>query len=170
MNRLNKIINVAIVLVVILIGIVVTGKYLLRHKVAETKDYRVAAGTKVSLPGVNWAQNGETLLLVLQKGCRYCKESAPFYQRLVQEAARNRMVRLVAVLPGEVADGTQYLKDLDVPISEVRQAALETLKVQGTPTLILVNSKGEVIESWAGKLPSDTETQVLKRLEQNVNQ
>jgi thioredoxin-related protein len=166
MNRLNKIINVAIVLVIILIGVVFTSKYLLHRNAAEGKDYRVAAGTKVYLPGMDWTQNEKTLLLVLQKGCRYCKQSAPFYQRLVKETATNRTIRLVAVLPQDVADGTQYLKELDVPISEVRQAALETLKVQGTPTLILVNSKGEVVESWAGKLPSDTETEVLKRLGQ----
>jgi len=167
MNRLNKIINVAIVLVIILIGVVFTSKYLLHRNATKGKDYRVAAGTKVSLPEVDWAQNGKTLLLVLQKGCRYCKQSAPFYQRLVKETATNRTIRLVAVLPQDVADGTQYLRDLDVPIDEVRQAALETLKVQGTPTLILVNSKGEVVESWAGKLPSDKETEVLNRLGQD---
>jgi len=36
--------------------------------------------------------------------------------------------------------------------------------VQGTPTLILVNGKGEVEQSWPGKLPSEQETEVLKRI------
>jgi thioredoxin-related protein len=164
MRRLNKVINLAIVLVIILIGIVFTRNYLLRRTAAEKTDYRIAPGTTVSLPGISWAQNGETLLLVLQKGCRYCKESAPFYQRLTQESATKGRVQFVAVLPQEVSVGAQYLKDLNVPISEVRQAALETLKVQGTPTLILVNSKGEVMESWAGKLPAEKETEVLRQL------
>src|SRR5437588_3112538 len=163
-REINLAVNIAIVLVVILIGIVFTRNYLLQPRRAERNDYRLVPGTRVSLPGIDWARNGYTLLLVLRKGCRFCKESAAFYQRLTQEAASTGMVQLIAVLPQQVADSTEYLNDLKVPIPEVRQAALETLGVQGTPTLILVNSKGEVIESWAGKLPPDQETEELTRI------
>jgi thioredoxin-related protein len=38
------------------------------------------------------------------------------------------------------------------------------LGVQGTPTLILVNQDGKVEQSWAGKLPPEQETEVLKRI------
>ena len=167
-KRINLALNLAIVLVVILIGIVFTKTYLLHsHSTVESKDYRIAADTKVSLPGIDWAQNGETLLLVLQKGCHFCKESAPFYQRLAHDPVTIRIVRLVAVLPQEVADSKQYLNDLNVPIGDVRQAGLEALGVQGTPTLILVNSKGKVLESWAGKLPPEKETEIFRRIGEN---
>jgi thioredoxin-related protein len=164
-KRINLAVNLAIVLAVILIGIVFIRTYLphLRSG-AESRDYRIPAGARVSLPGINWSQNGETLLLVLQKGCRFCKESAPFYQRLAHDMVTKRIVHLVAVLPQEVADSKQYLSDLNVPIVEVRQAGLESLGVQGTPTLILVNGKGEVIESWAGKLPPEKEAELLRRI------
>lgn len=171
MDKLNKklelAINILIIAVVILIGVVFVRNYLLSPRsTPETVDYRVPAGTKVSLPGIDWAQNGQTLLLVLRKGCRYCAESAPFYQRLAREAATKNGVHLVAVLPQEVNEGRQYLSGLGVPIDEVRQAGLDTLQVRGTPTLILVSGKGEVIESWAGKLPAEKETEVLRRIEE----
>lgn len=161
--------NLAIILVAILIGIVFVKNYLLApQSTPESRDYRVPPGTKVSLPEVDWAQNGQTLLVVLKKECRYCAESAPFYQRLVRETAAQKGVRLVAVLPQEVSEGKEYLSSLDVPIDEVRQAELSALGVQGTPTLILVNGQGEVMESWVGKLPVEQETEVLKRIEEKT--
>lgn len=168
-NKIELVANVAIIVVAILIGIVFVKNYLLAPAPApETRDYRVPVGTKVSLPGVDWAQNGQTLLLVLKKGCRYCAESAPFYQRLIRETSAKSPVHLVAVLPHEVNEAKQYLGSLSVPIDEVRQSELDALKVQGTPTLILVNEKGEVVESWVGKLPAEQETEVLKRIEQKT--
>jgi thioredoxin-related protein len=171
MNKLNKkielAVNISILLVVILIGVFFVKNYLLSPRsTPEAVDYRIPAGTKVSLPDIDWAQNGQTLLLALKKGCRFCAESAPFYQRLASETAVKSRVRLVAVLPQEVNEARQYLSNLNVPIDEVRQAKLDTLGVQGTPTLILVNGKGEVMESWAGKLPVEEETELLRRLEE----
>jgi thioredoxin-related protein len=166
-KKIELAVNLAIILVAIMIGFVFVKNYLLApQSTPESRDYRVPAGTKMSLPEVDWAQNGQTLLLVLKKGCRYCAESAPFYQRLVREMAGQNKVRLVAVLPQEVSEGKKYLSSLDVPIDEVRQAELETLNVQGTPTLILVNGKGEVMESWAGRLPAEKEMEVLRRIEE----
>ena len=169
MNKLNKRINLAanlaIILVVVLIGIVFIKNYLpsFRSK-GKNRDYRVSAGRSVALPGVEWENNGETLLLVLDKGCAYCRASAPFYQEIAREAAQNPGVQLIAVLPQSVSESKQYLSDLNVPINEVRQSNFEALSVQGTPTLILVNRKGEVKQSWPGKLPPEQETEVLKRI------
>jgi thioredoxin-related protein len=166
-KRINLTANLAIILVLMLIGIVFAKNYLLSPRSTHrSRDYRVPAGKKVSLPGIDWGQNGQTLLLVLQKGCPYCTESAHFYQQLAQEEAAEGRVRLVAVLPEEVPESKQYLSALGVPIYEVRQSELEALGVQGTPTLILVNGEGEVMESWAGKLPPEKETEVLRRIQE----
>jgi len=161
-NKLNKRINLAanlmIVLVVLLIGAV-----LIKHfwPKVQSRDYRVPAGTTVSLPGVDWQHNRETLLLVLDTGCPYCTASAPFYQQIVRENARQRKVQLIAVLPQDVRESKQYLSNLNVPIDEVRQSDFDVLGVKGTPTLILINSKGKVMRSWAGKLPPEEEREVL---------
>jgi thioredoxin-related protein len=168
-KKIELAVNLAIILVAIMIGFIFIKNYLLAPQpTPESRDYRVPAGTKVSLPEVDWAQNGQTLLMVLKKGCRYCAESAPFYQRLVSETAAQKGIRLVAVLPEAVNEGKQYLGSLNVPLDEVRQSELSALGVQGTPTLILVNEKGEVLESWVGKLPAEQETEVLKRIGQKA--
>jgi hypothetical protein len=166
MNNLNKRINVAvnlaIILVVALIGVVLVRHYLPSFRSTnKNRDYRVAAGRNIVLPGVDWQKNGETLLLVLDTKCAFCTASAIFYQEI---AAQKRRVELVAVLPQDIFESTQYLSDLNVPIDEVRQSSFDVLGVQGTPTLILVNRNGQVEQSWAGKLPLEQETEVLNRI------
>jgi thioredoxin-related protein len=164
-KRINLATNIAIILVVVLIGIVFARNYLpsLRPN-NKTHDYHVAAGSNIPLPGVDWEKNGQTLLLVLDTKCDYCTASAPFYQELARAAAQKRGVQLVAVLPQDIRESKQYLSNLNVPIDHVRQSVLDALGVKGTPTLILVNRNGKVEQSWAGKLPLEEETEVLKRI------
>lgn len=101
--------------------------------------------------------------MVLQKDCRFCTESAPFYRDLAS-AAPSKALRLLAVLPQDESVARDYLKSIDVQIEEVRQLSLSSLNVRGTPTLILVNSTGTVIKSWVGKLPDDKQKEVLDML------
>jgi thioredoxin-related protein len=162
--------NIAIIVVAILLGGVLVTRYLLTSDQAfddRNSVSRIAAGTKVSLPEIDWAKNNQTLLLVLSKGCHFCSESAPFYQRLVRDLEGRDSVRLVAVLPQDVSEGRKYLDELGVSVNEIKQSNLESLGVSGTPTLIMVNNEGVVTDSWVGKLPSDKESEVLGRLQGN---
>jgi hypothetical protein len=164
-QRLEVLTNLAIIVAAVLLSVVLIKNYLLPYFSKDgPRDFRVPAGAKVSLPGVDWSNNNQTLLLVLQKGCHFCTESAPFYQRLVRETAGRGNVHLIAVLPQETDEGKKYLDDLGVAIGEVKQAQLDSIGVYGTPTLILVNNQGVVITSWVGKLSADGEAEVLSRL------
>ena len=126
----------------------------------------IAAGTKLAIADVDWANNGSTLVVALQKGCHFCSESAPFYQRLVQDTKDKNGLKIVAVLPQTTDEGKQYLDSLKVPIADVKQAQLSTFGVSGTPTLILVDAKGQVVNSWVGRLPPDGEAEVMGKLKQ----
>jgi thioredoxin-related protein len=164
-HRLEVAANVAIIVVAVLVCFVVVKTYLLGGSTRpQQKAQAPAIGSKISVPDVDWGKNGRTLVLVLQKGCHFCSESAPFYQRLVRDTAGREGLRLVAALPQQVEEGKQYLNDLGVSINEVRQAAPNDLGVQGTPTLLLVDGSGAVTDSWVGKLPPEKEDEVLHRL------
>lgn len=162
-RKLEILTNVAIIAVAILIGIVCVKSYLLVDRSQPQPQNLI--GTKVSLPNIDWSNNGQTLLLVLQKGCRFCSESAPFYQRLVRDAEESGRIRLIAVLPQEAADGKRYLNELGVSINEVKQALPGSLGVRATPTLLLINDAGIVTQMWSGKLPLEKESEVLNRLQ-----
>jgi hypothetical protein len=129
---------------------------------AEAAGIRV--GSTVPVPNVNWAENKQTLLLVLRNGCHFCTDSAAFYQRLVSERGVQAKTKLVAVLPGTVEDSRRYLDGLGVLITEVRQEGLGALRVSGTPTLLLINEDGTVTKSWVGELSTRKEEEVINTL------
>lgn len=159
--------NIAIIVVALLLGAVLVKRYLLPGgDAAPTRnvDPRIPPGTKASLQGVDWAKNGQTLLLVLSRDCRFCTESAPFYQRLARETAGRTDIHLLAVFPQTVEEGKKYLEGLGVSVNEVRQASPGSTGAGGTPTLILVDSSGVVKNSWVGKLSTPEETEVLNQL------
>lgn len=155
--------NVAIIVVAVALCAVLVNQYFFAGPTPPAQQ-RPAVGAKIALPGVDLAAQDKTLLLVLQKGCHYCSESAPFYQRLAREAAdKAGQVKVVAVLPQAIDEGRSYLSELGVPALDVRQAQLGALSVGGTPTLILV-SRGTVTDVWVGKLDAAGESQVLSKL------
>lgn len=168
-QKIEFLANIAIIVVAILLGIVLIKNYLLADRSRDApRDMRVPTGMKVSLPDVDWSGNNQTLLVVLQKGCHFCSESAPFYQRLVRETAGRANLHLVAVLPQTTDEGKKYLNDLGVAIDDIKQAELGAVGVGGTPTLILVNNQGVVTNSWVGKLTAEGEAEVLRRLQENA--
>lgn len=157
--------NLAIIVVAILLVTVLVRVYLFpRSPAPPTAASSIAPGTKLSLAGIDWRANGKTLVLALSTGCRFCTESAPFYQRLAQERAQARKVRIVAVFPEPVSEGLKYLSDLRVPVDEVRQASLSSIGVTGTPTVIIADDDGKVANSWRGKLPPEKEAETLSLL------
>jgi hypothetical protein len=85
-----------------------------------------------------------------------------FYKKI---ASNKGSARLVAIFPQSVEEGRAYLTRLDIDVDEVRQFRLESIGVEGTPTLLLINSSGVVTERWVGRLMPDQELVVLRALE-----
>jgi len=159
--------NILIIVVALLLGAVLVQKYFLSNPAtALTKQpsrLKPEIGAKMDVPNVNWTQQAKTLVLVLQAGCRFCNESAPFYKRLIQ-TVQNKNVKLVAVFPTDIEKSTAYLNELGLTNMEVRQSSLDSLKVSGTPTLILTNETGEITDYWVGRLSPEKETEVINKL------
>jgi hypothetical protein len=156
-------VNVAIILVAVAVCAVLAKQYLLTGGAAGDM-HGPGVGSKVELAGVDLSGEERTLLLVLQKGCHFCTESGPFYQRLAREAAsRGGRVKVVAVLPQGEDEGRKYLGELGVHVERVAQARLGSLDVTGTPTLIMLD-RGKVSDVWVGALTPDREAEVLSKL------
>lgn len=166
LQRVELATNLAIIVTALLLCTVLVKKYLLSpaspvaDNVAPAKR-PVQVGEKLSIEGVDWAKNGQTLILALSTTCHYCTESAPFYQQLTQKRGS---VRVVAVMPQNLDAGRQYLQKLGVSVDEVKQLPLESIRVQGTPTLLLLNREGVVTDEWVGRLPAEREAEVIQRL------
>jgi hypothetical protein len=162
--------NIAIIAVAILLGFVLVRTYIWPRQVQNPtptaaqaqRDPRVPAGTKISLPNTDWSKSSRTLVLVVSDTCHFCTDSAEFYKALAAQAQKNS-VNIIAVLPQPQEQGKAYLDKLGVSVAEIKQAQLNSIGVNATPTLIMVDQSGSVIESWVGKLPVEKEKEVLSR-------
>lgn len=163
-SRLEALANLATILVSLLLSVVLIKVFLLpQSRPAPTAAHpRAGMNLTQSLPGVDWAKNKRTLVLAISTQCHFCTESAPFFQRIQKERAKD--VKLVAVLPQAVDEGRKYLEGEGVQVDDVKQAQLNSIGVNGTPTLLLVDGKGTVAQVWEGRLQPDQEGGVLAAL------
>jgi hypothetical protein len=163
--------NATTVVAAVLLSVVLIKFYLLpQHKPALTVNPsapELIQGKSIDahLLGVDWAKNKRTLLMVISTTCHFCKNSVPFYRRL---AATGTDVKMIAVLPQPVSEAKDYLNGQGVRVDDVKQAALNTIGVRATPTLLLINSSGVVTDVWIGQLQPDKENQVLTAIEKKV--
>jgi hypothetical protein len=153
--------NILIIVVAVMLGGVIVQRYFFAPKKPE--PIQPTIGAKINLPEVDFAAQSKNLILVLQKGCHFCTESAPFYKRLL-ESTQNKNVKLIAVLPGSPEESAAYLNQLGIDNLEIKQSPMDSLQTSGTPTLILTDEKGEITNFWVGKLPAEKENEVISRL------
>lgn len=163
-KRVELFSNIGIIVVAILLGFVLVNRYLLPAfiKPDTVESARIKPGMKLSFSGLDWNKSDKTLLMVLSSNCRYCTESAPFYRRLAEQKIGRGDVRLIAVLSQSVGEAQRYLNDHGIIVDEIRQPVSGAAYAQATPTLIMVDKNGSVVESWVGKLPPEKEAEVMR--------
>jgi hypothetical protein len=158
-NRIETLANAAIIIAMLLsLGL---GAYMFFPR-GSSQPPDLKAGDKFPAAGIEWSKADQTIVLVLQKGCHFCAESAPFYKRLT--AATAASVGIVAALPGERDEYQAYLDGLGVKVNEVIKINLGSLAIRGTPTLILVDNQGNITGVWAGKLGAEDEESILRKI------
>jgi len=86
---------------------------------------------------------------------------SPSSERGTQGVAAGTKINLTE----ELKQSREYLRSLNVSIDEVKQTPPGSVGVRATPTLILINSGGIVVNSWVGRLQSDKEAEVLSQLQ-----
>ena len=159
--RIDRIVNTCVIAAA-LVFVFSVGWVALRHRsTLRNPSTSIENGTKITIPGRDWSSSRQTLVLVLSVNCKYCTASAPFYRRLASQALEAHSTRLMAIFPQATKVSSEYLAELDVNLVDVQQIAPSSVGAKGTPTLILVNASGFVIQSWEGLLPPSAETEIL---------
>jgi hypothetical protein len=160
-KSLRRVLEVSANLGIVIVALIIVGNFVASKWRTKRETDTLTTGSKVSLSGVKW-QDGSTLVLALQKGCRFCEESAPFYRRLWQQRIGSEP-RIIAVVPGDKAEIGKYLAELGVVVDGTVNASLSEIHVAATPTLFLVDRSGRVSNVWVGKLDGNRENEVIQR-------
>jgi peroxiredoxin len=158
-------VNIAIAIAILAIaGVLVKRTFFARQVTPPTLEAQAQQllGTRINVPGADWAQNKKTLIFFLKKDCIYCDAVAPSYRQLIGEAETTN-VKLIAILPNPVQVGREYVQSLGLPIENVQSGVLASYKIPGTPSVLVVDADGIVRGVWIGAEPG-REKEMLAKL------
>lgn len=144
--------------------------------IATTRGQSVASGPppapayKVGdvfsgVQGLRLADSERTLLIAVKSDCKFCTASMPLYREIIaQRSARNSHLRVVVVAPGNDTGFEGYLATHGLKADEALTFTPGALKVRGTPTLLLLDSAGQVKQVWEGAVSGGAEEALLKTI------
>lgn len=165
-RKLEILINIAIISAAVLIAVLLIGRSRAgKEKTDQSPPMRVLTGNKLEYPGIDWAGNRRTVLVMLTRECQFCLDSAPFYQRLRNEL--NGVGRLVVITPDPVSIAGPFLRDRGIVADDLRQNAPSALGIRIVPAVIAVNEAGIVTGMWNGKLSDRQQQDVVDQLHSN---
>jgi rhodanese-related sulfurtransferase len=157
-----RILNIAILVVAIVLSAFLVKKFF--FKPAQNANYQIAANASLRINGINWADSEKTVLLAMGKECKFCSESAKFYRRLAAGIASQTNTRLIALFSDKESEAEVYLKQLEVPIRDLRYASLSSLGIKSVPTVAILDRDGVVTDLWVGKLSPLKEAALMGKL------
>ncbi len=168
-KRLKNILDVTTNVVVILFAVVAIGVLVKNYFAPQSVKTSIAITKGSAFPeitGVDYKQTPRTLILALNVHCRYCTRSVPFYNSLAQARQENAdQVNIVAAFINKDLELVKsYTDEKQLSVPAVAGVDLDKLGVHSTPTLILVDSAGKVLDSWSGELQLDGEREVFAAL------
>lgn len=159
--RLEAMANMVVIAIALAVGYA-----LLRGNVVSSAAPRgVVVGDYLpAVTGIDWGSHGRTLVLALNSSCHYCRESAPFYQKLAQArvTGADRDLDMIALFQNDSLAVRTFNTQLGLSIRSFSDVALEKLNIVATPTLLLVDRKGRVERAWVGVLTPRHELDVLE--------
>ena len=126
-------------------------------------------GTRVAIPSLSWSAPNTYVVLAVSSQCRFCVESVPFYKTLSDWKQKNHSdLKLVVVSPEATGTTEEFLRSNRIIADTVVSYPLQSLGVSGTPTLMIVDSKGVLKGVHHGKLQPDEQADIIGDLKKTL--
>ena len=159
-NYLEITTNAALLVAALLIISVFAAAYFVKTSPKPRPDVGFKVGqTFLPVTGVNYSDAPKILLIAMSTKCGYCAASMPFYKKLMD--SQHPSTHIVGILPGTEQEIREFVQKQQLNI-ETKVADLRGLGLNATPTMILVDSHGQIQNFWIGKLSQESEAEVLK--------
>jgi hypothetical protein len=114
------------------------------------------------VPNLDLSQAPTTLVLWIRSTCVYCTRSMAFYQTLV---AQPRKTRIVAMSDEPLETIEIYLREHQVRVDQIIPVDRGTVRLSGTPAAVLVGSDHLVRKVWTGMLREPEQAKVVQSLD-----
>ena len=117
---------------------------------AVTAPAAYKAGDKLrQIQGIEFDKSRSTLIVFVRENCGDCTASMEFYKRLMSEDHRAKIVALSYDAPEVIA---RYLEKYGFAPDHAASIPDAGLKIESTPTLLLVTPDLTIQKVWTGKL------------------
>lgn len=170
-STLDTIANIAIILVCLIAAFILIYNNFFKNNQQQAGGPRppeVKVGEQFdSLRQVVPAGAEKALVVALSPTCHFCTESMPFYKKLIdQRNQKGSNVKIVTAVPAEAAKAEEQKTMTTSGVNPDALVALDfsNIKVPGTPTILLVDNQGKVLDVWVGKQDSSGEEEILETL------
>jgi|ERR1035438_3622995 thiol-disulfide isomerase/thioredoxin len=152
--------------IAVILAVLVLGGLMVRDRIRSSPGPQLNVGDTIRpLAGQKWNEYGPTLLLALRPGCPYCEKSMPFYRELAHREKDGRLTaRLLAVVSSDEAKAREYAASNRLAMTFHSNTDFSKIKIQGTPTLALIDRGGRVERVWVGKLTTEEEADLLRNI------
>ncbi|HEX8174114.1 MAG TPA: thioredoxin-like domain-containing protein [Pyrinomonadaceae bacterium] len=157
--------NVAVLLVAVAVLSALAWGYFVHNQKPQFQSGFQRGQSFAQLPTVSYNSAPQTLLIAMSTTCHYCSESIPFYKQLAEaQQSSGNAIHIVAVFPNSENEVKQYIQQSQLNVDTVAETDFKALNVAGTPTLLLIDKDGKILDFWVGKLSKDNEQQVIKAI------
>lgn len=174
-NNLEIASSVMILLIgAIVIGVVIWNLFFPRQMSTFTKPTTRPELTKgqtlANIPGIDFKKSPKTLLVAMNTTCVHCQESVPFVNDLAKTSGSGTQevsaagVQIVGVFPNSANDVREFAEQRHLQIQTIAGVPLNGLTVTATPTMILVDNSGKVLDFWIGTIPEKMQPEVLRQI------
>lgn len=158
---------------VLLVALVVLGNFVWIH-FAKKPQPHLEGGLRRGeafpiLSEVPYDKSSQTLLLALSSKCEHCSESIPFFKQLLEtNAANGDSTQIIAVFPETADEVMRYVSEQQLRVQTISSINLQTLKLLGTPSAVLISSEGKILNFWIGSPSKDAEKEILGAIKRKV--
>jgi len=159
---LEKITNIAVIVVAILFAVVFFQHEFRPHKTMS----RAFDAQKLALTSITPTPAKLNVVLGISTECPFCEKNVGFYKKLSGLEKPGRMA-FYTIFPQAKNEAESYLEKKGIHPTGVISSSLAKYQIKGTPTLVLVNDKGKVVHSWVGTLDSSKQAEVVRQIQEN---
>jgi len=121
-----------------------------------------AAGQTIDAPA-EWRQpSGPTLVVFAQSACGACQKAQPFFTALFKELDGRAAVVLASHGPNR-GEESKYGHAMGLQEASIKVTP-PGLRVQATPTLVLVDPAGKILAAWEGVGPEKQQSVIREKI------
>ena len=122
-----------------------------------------SAGQQVDVPGTWYKDSSTTLIIFARASCAACEKAQPFLKNLVTRV-RGKAVAVMAHPAGAAEEDVAFANSLGIAGEQIKLVPAG-LRVRATPTLVLVNRNGTVLDAWEGAGPPERQSSIIKTID-----